>query len=144
MTDDLSGTPLDPDESVALIPTWIQTQADLNEIETANIIECLDWLARTKRNVDDVLSVGWLLALHRRMFGNVWAWAGTTRSTGKNIGVDVWEIRPRLVALVDDASLWFCDDDTLLSDLARFHHALVWIHAFPMATVVTHASPPIV
>ena len=30
--------------------------------------------------------------LHKRMYGNVWDWAGEIRKTNKNIGVDKWQI----------------------------------------------------
>lgn len=124
-------TPLDMDEAEALIPTWIHTRADLNEAEESNILGAIDWLARVSPDLGTVLSVDWLIELHHRMFSEVWRWAGATRVTGKNLGVEVWEIRPNLEALTADARHWFTGLADPIPDMAKFHHRLVTIHAFP-------------
>jgi len=125
-------TPVDPDEASALIPTWVATQGALNEAEAANIAVAVLWLENRAWEIEEVLAVDWLLQLHRRMFLDVWKWAGKTRQTGKNIGVPVGDIRPELTNLVADAKVWFLSDVTDPGrDLAAFHHRLVWIHAFP-------------
>ena len=124
-------TPLDPDEASGLIPTWVATRGDLNEAEQANITAAVAWLARRTWKIEEVLSVDWLLRLHRRMFSDVWRWAGAIRTTGKNIGVPVGDIRPQLVNLVADAAHWFAESvHDPIPDLAVFHHRLVWIHPF--------------
>ena len=128
-TDD-GNTPLDEDERTGLIPTHVSTQGPLNEWEQANILEAEQWAFSRKRN--DYLSMGFVLELHRRMFGNTWKWAGEVRRTQKNIGVAVSEIRPALVNLLRDAQHWI-DNQTYGPDetAARFHHRLVQIHVFP-------------
>lgn len=78
-------TPLDPDELAALIPRHITTQGELNEWELQNIIEGVQWAARSRSA--DILSFGFMLELHRRMLGKTWRWAGTFRKSEKNIGV---------------------------------------------------------
>ncbi|MCH8991443.1 MAG: Fic family protein, partial [Acidobacteria bacterium] len=51
--------------------------------------------------------------------------------TGKNLGVPVEDIRPQLINLVADATVWFSESAAdLVPDLALFHHRLVWIHPF--------------
>ena len=69
---------------------------------------------------------------HRRLFGDVWKWAGTFRLTEKNIGVDPIQIGVQLRMLLDDARYW-ADHKTYppLEAAARFHHRLVQIHCFP-------------
>jgi Fic-DOC domain mobile mystery protein B len=123
-------TPLDPDEVDGLIPTHIATQGALNAWEQANILEAEQWVFSRRRN--DALSMDFLLELHRRMFGDTWKWAGTTRTTEKNIGVAVAEIRPELRKLLDDAQYW-TEHKTYEPDelSARFHHRLTQIHPFP-------------
>jgi hypothetical protein len=37
------------------------------------------------------------------MFGKVWRWAGTYRTTNKNLGVDRTQIQPQLYQAIDDA-----------------------------------------
>jgi hypothetical protein len=42
----IGATPLDPNEAVGLIPEHINTQAELNEWEQANILEAESWIAK--------------------------------------------------------------------------------------------------
>lgn len=66
------------------------------------------------------------------MFGDVWSWAGTTRKTGKNIGVDAQQIHLQLGGLLRDARYWI-DQKAFAPDeiTVRLHHGLVAIHPFP-------------
>jgi Fic-DOC domain mobile mystery protein B len=123
-------TPLDPDEMQALLQKHITTREQLNEVEQANIEAGLAWLNRQKH--PDVLSEEFLCALHRRLFGEVWKWAGTFRRTEKNIGVDPLQIALQLRTLLDDARYWLANGTYGPSEAAiRFHHKLVFIHLFP-------------
>ena len=70
-------TPLGPDELAGLKLPWVITQADLNAAEEANILKAITWTQRRRRT--PLLDRMFLLDLHRRMFGDVWAWAGTWR-----------------------------------------------------------------
>lgn len=73
-------------------------------------------------------------ALHRRMFGDVWRWAGTYRTTERNIGVDPSRVAVAVRDLTQNALLWFSPDATWTTpELAcmRVHHQLVAIHPFP-------------
>ena len=128
-------TPLDPDETEGLIPGHVTTRAELNELEEANIGIGASWALTaavlSSRRVD-VLTEEFLYQLHRRMFGEVWEWAGQVRRTNKNIGVDKREIRVEIRNLLADAAVWREDAVYPPDELAvRFHHRLVWIHPFP-------------
>jgi Fic-DOC domain mobile mystery protein B len=123
-------TPLDPDEKAGLIPGHIDTKGALNDWEQENILLATKWLRRAK--VPEVLSEGFCRDLHRRMFGKTWTWAGTFRTSDKNIGCDWTLVAVKLNQLLGNAKYWvgndaFAPDETA----ARFHHALVWIHPFP-------------
>jgi Fic-DOC domain mobile mystery protein B len=125
---DDAATPLEPDERRQLIPTYITTRAQLNEAEQIGITEADEWAFRRKRNV---LDEKFLLSLHKRMFGKVWKWAGTFRTTERNIGVNAYTIGVDLRALLDDARFWIANDTYPPDEIAvRFHHRLVWIHPF--------------
>lgn len=126
---DDASTPLDEDEKEGLIPSYITLRSELNEAEQANILEAQDWAFARRR---DVLDAGFLDNLHKRMFGNVWKWAGTHRRTGKNIGIEPYRIAVEIVALIDDCRYWN-ENKTFPPDeiAARFHHKLVWIHCYP-------------
>jgi Fic-DOC domain mobile mystery protein B len=122
-------TPLDPNELGGLKHRHITTQGELDELEQANIASGLRWLARTRRK--DILTDDFAIELHRRLFGDVWDWAGTFRQTGKNIGVDPVQIGVQLRGLMDDARYWAAHDTYRPAEAAvRLHHRLTFIHPF--------------
>ena len=123
-------TPLSPEEREGLLQTWITTRADLNEAEQANIDAAAAWLRRRRKG--EILTEGFVFDLHRRMLGEVWAWAGSTRRTGKNIGIDPVQIHVQLGALLRDAAYWIAHGSYPPDETAvRLHHGLVAIHPFP-------------
>ena len=126
---DDAATPLEPEERRQLIPTYIMTRAQLNEAEQIGISAADEWAFKRKR---DILNEKDLLALHKRMFGKVWKWAGAFRTTERNIGVSPYLIATQLRMLLDDVRFWI-DNKTYEADeiAVRFHHKLVWIHPFP-------------
>ncbi len=66
------------------------------------------------------------------MFGQVWVWAGTYRTSNTNIGVNRSEIRIRLYELLDNVRYWVEHDTFPADEIAiRFHHGLVAVHPFP-------------
>lgn len=129
VTDD-GQTPLDPDEAAGLIPPWIATRGDLNVAEEENIREGQAWMRRIVGR-RDVLTQDFLRELHKRMFGKVWRWAGTYRTSEKNIGVAPGAIATELKHLFDDTRAWDENDTYPLDErAARLHHRLTWIHPF--------------
>lgn len=128
--DDEANTPLTPLERDGLRPAYITTRAELNEAEQENIGEADQWaFARRRRHV---LSVDFLTSLHRRMLHRVWAWAGTVRTTERNIGIASHLIEVELHQLIDDVRYWIENETYTVDELAlRFHHRLVAIHPFP-------------
>lgn len=128
--EDDAATPLEAEEREQLIPTYITNRAELNEVEQIGIADADRWAFARKRG--NVLDEDFLTALHRRMFGEVWRWAGTFRASERNIGVDPLQIGVQLRQLVGDVRYWI-EHGTYSPDeiAARFHHKLVWIHPFP-------------
>jgi len=123
-------TGLEPEEREGLKFKHVTTRAQLDHLEQANIQEGLNWLARRRKG--DLLDESFVRELHRRLFGQVWAWAGSFRQTEKNIGVDPLQISVQLRMLLDDAKYW-SEHETYPPQEAclRFHHRLVYIHLFP-------------
>lgn len=122
-------TPLNPDELDGLIPEYITTQGELNILEMENIIDATNW-AQSKKHTD-FLNASFCYELHKKMFERVWKWAGQQRRSNKNIGVSKEQITSQLKQLFDDTDYWikhnWFDWDEIA---ARFHHRLVWVHAF--------------
>jgi Fic-DOC domain mobile mystery protein B len=124
-------TPLDPDEIHGLRIDWVTTRASLDDVEHENIQKGIDWAARAVRR-RALLADDFLRELHRRMFGDVWTWAGRYRTSEKNIGVAPHRIAECVRNLVEDAQIWMADDVYVVDErVARFHHRLVAIHPFP-------------
>jgi Fic-DOC domain mobile mystery protein B len=122
-------TPLTPEEREGLIPSHIALRRELNELEQQNIIEANTWAFSRKRNP---ASEAFGRNLHRRMFGKVWRWAGTYRTSDKNLGVERWQIQSKLAEVYDNARYWVEQKTFPPDEIAvRFHHALVFIHPFP-------------
>lgn len=124
-------TPLDPDESVGLIPGHITTQSQLNEWEQHNILDAEKWLFGKKFLLNKITTRDFICDMHRRMFNKTWKWAGKFRQTNKNIGVDSFMISVSLKNLCDD--LIFQVEKNIFSTdeiATRFHHRLVAIHPF--------------
>lgn len=126
-------TPLAPEEREGLLQSWITHRRDLNEAEQDNIAKGTVWARRSRgRSVDGMLNDGFVRALHKRMFGEVWNWAGSYRQTERNIGIEAWRIPTELANLFADVKYWI-DHETYPPDeiAIRFHHRLVAIHPFP-------------
>lgn len=122
-------TPLDPNELAGLVPNYITTQGDLNQLERENILAATTW-ALGKSN-HDCMNISFCFDLHKRMFSRVWKWAGKTRLTDKNIGVPKEQIITKLKLLFDDTEFWIREKTYNFDEIAaRFHHRLVAIHAF--------------
>ena len=127
-TDDNS-TPLTEEEKQQLKAKWVTTRAELNELETKGIAEAEIWLLNNKK---DILNETFIKTLHKKMFGDIWKWAGNFRTTERNIGVAPYDIQPKLRMLIDDIKFWISNKTYSEKEIAvRFHHRLVQIHPFP-------------
>jgi Fic-DOC domain mobile mystery protein B len=127
-----SQTPLDEDEKEGLLIKSIATRGELDEFEQQNIEDAIQWSLTRKFKSEQILSETFILALHKRMYKNVWRWAGEYRKTNKNIGVNKLEIPVALRSLIDDASYWLENNVYEPDEFAlRFKHRLVSIHCFP-------------
>ena len=127
--DDDANTPLTPEEREDLVPSYVTLRHELNEAEQINIGEAQRWAYASRR---DVLDRDFLSELHRRMFGDVWRWAGQYRKSERNIGVDPYRIAADVQQTVDDARFWGEHATYPPDEIAvRFSHRLVFIHPFP-------------
>ena len=122
-------TPLDPEELEGLVPAHIERRDELNEWESRNVLKAEKWLLGQRRK--DILSLDFVRQLHRRMFDETWKWAGTFRTSEKNIGVAPAHIAPRTKDLCDDVKVQLASKSMPLDQIAAmFHHRLVSIHPF--------------
>lgn len=125
-------TPLDESEKEGLLIKTITTHGELDEHEQLNIEKAVKWTIQTKLSPEKILTEEFIKSLHKRMLGDVWAWAGEFRKSQKNIGVNWIKIGIELKSLLDDTKYWienktYPPDETAI----RFKHRLVNIHCFP-------------
>lgn len=107
----------------------ITTMKELDELEQSNINSGLLWLSSSKK---DILNEDFLRRVHKKLFGDVWKWAGRYRTTEKNIGILAYNIPSELKKLFEDTKFWIENNSfSPIELIARFHHRLVYIHPFP-------------
>lgn len=127
-------TPIEEEDLEGLIPDFVANRADLNQVEFENIAAALPWAQGQARSLgpDGILDYGFMLTLHRRMFGDVWSWAGTLRRRVTNIGVEPHQIAMQSKQVLDDAKFWHAEAVFEPDELAaRIHCRLVTVHPFP-------------
>lgn len=124
-------TPLDDDEKEGLRIPSITTREELDEFEQLNIEKAIQWTFGKKISVEQLFSEKFIKELHKRMYGEVWKWAGTFRTSEKNLGIKNYLIDIELKQLLDDAIFWKENNTYSPAELAiRFKHRLVSIHCF--------------
>ncbi|MEO7177185.1 MAG: mobile mystery protein B [Saprospiraceae bacterium] len=125
-------TPLDEDEKDGLLIPTIATHGELNEFEQKNIEQAIEWTLTRNFKQSDVFDESFLREVHKRMYNQVWSWAGKFRKTNKNIGVDKLQIPIDLRILLGNVQYWV-DNKIYTPDAIaiRFKHLLVSIHCFP-------------
>ena len=122
-------TPLTWEEMQDVIPAYIAYRRDLDEAEQENILRGQNWALARRRSL---LDEKFIRTLHKRMFGDVWRWAGRFRTSARNIGIDHWLIPVALRQALDDCGAWLEFETYPMDEIAvRLHHKLVWIHPFP-------------
>jgi Fic-DOC domain mobile mystery protein B len=124
-------TPIDEDEKEGLLIRSISTLGELNEAEQLNIQTAVEWTLRRRFEARDIFSETFVRELHKRMYRDVWRWAGEFRQTDKNIGVDKFDIPIHLKQLLDDAQFWLANNTYPPDETAiRIKHRIVSIHCF--------------
>jgi len=122
-------TPLEYGEIKGLIPTHITTKGELDALELENISRASAWIQTI--NADEILNTYFICRFHKKMFGDVWKWAGKYRKTEKNIGIRHVDIPVEVHNLCDEAAGWIEFNSYPPDEFAvRFHHRLVFIHPF--------------
>jgi Fic-DOC domain mobile mystery protein B len=100
----------------------------LNQAEQQNIYRAQEWALARRR---DLLTDKFVKALHRRMLGDVWRWAGKFRTSERNLGMKPYEVPIAVRQLLDDTRVWIEHKSYARDEIAvRFHHRLVQIHPF--------------
>jgi Fic-DOC domain mobile mystery protein B len=124
-------TPLNDIELKGIKFSHLTNMGELDQLEDANIQKGLDWLNNYKN--DDYLCISFLNKLHKKMFGDVWKWAGSFRTYEVNIKSSLpFKIETDLIEFFLDVKVWIEHASIPWGELeAEFHHRLVSIHPYP-------------
>lgn len=124
-------TPLDEDEKEGLKIKAITTQKELDEFEQLNIEKAIEWTIHANLKSEKILSEKFIKNLHKKMYGDVWKWAGEFRKSDKNIGIKWTQIGIELKNLIDGAKYWIENKTYSPEEISiRFKHRIVAIHCF--------------
>ena len=124
-------TPLDEDDKEGLLIPTIATRGERDEFEQQNIEQAIFWTLKRPFKPEVIFTEDFIRRVHKRMYSDVWSWAGEFRKTNKNIGVDKWQIPTELRYLLDDAEYWIEHNTYPPDEIAvRFKHRIVSIHCF--------------
>lgn len=125
---DGDGHTLVPDDELEHLKlSYIRTRGELNAAEQAGIARV--YASRRRPTLDRLLDDLYLRRLHRRMYDQVWDWAGRYRLVDTNIGIDPPQIPAAVRDLVAGAKMWFDGGDPSV-EAVRLYHRLVFIHPF--------------
>jgi len=124
--------PLNDEEKNGLIIDHAIDRAGVYALEQINIEGAIAWTFGKRFNPVKLINQRFINALHRRMYGDVWKWAGEYRTSERNLGIAYYLIPQEVQILVDDALYWI-ENDTYspIETAVRFKHRLVSIHCFP-------------
>jgi len=123
-------TPLPIELQRGLKLKHIQTVGELDEYEEDNIVEGLLWLRKQRR---ECTKYDFWIKLHKKLFENVWDWAGEIRKHELNnpyfyMPQHIW---PAFKKLEDDLAYWLKEKTYLADEIAaRFHEQIETIHPF--------------
>lgn len=125
-------TPLNEEEKEDLKIKSLTSQNELNELEQLNIEKAIAWVIQSRLKAEKILTEKFIQELHKKMFGDIWKWAGNYRMTNKNIGIHWVQIATELKKLLDDTTYWIEHETFPAEEIAiRFKHRIVSIHCFP-------------
>lgn len=132
-------TPIEPDDHQFLVPEMLHliTKAEVDAEKASNIAHGRAWLVAQHFAVEDLFDTLTLRTIHRKMFGEVWTWAGTVRQRETSIGIDPSQIQTQFEQLVQNFRWRAANADNLGTSEyerrelgIRFHTEMVAIHVF--------------
>ena len=125
-------TPLGEEEKEGIKIKSITTQGELDEFEQLNIEKAIEWTIHANLKTERILTEKFIKFLHKKMYNEVWKWAGEFKKTDKNIGINWTQIGVELKTLIDDTKYWVENKTFSPEEIAiRFKHRIVAIHCFP-------------
>lgn len=125
-------TPYDDSELEGLKLKNIKSQEELEANELKGIVKTKAWLDKNNFESEKIFTEPFLKEIHKRMFGDVWSWAGKYRSINKTRGVEKTLIAKEIKQAISNTLLWIESESYEPDEIAiRFMHRLMQIQCFP-------------
>ena len=123
---------LDHEELAGLKLQGIKDLTEVIPYETKNILKASTWAEKNLFGPEKIFTELFIKEIHKRMFGDVWDWAGKYRLGNKTMGVDFKLIRQELKQLFSNTMFWIENENYQPDEIAiRFMHRLMQIQCFP-------------
>ncbi len=120
-------TPID--DVSGLLVKGVTTRRELNQLEAENIaLPFAKYLVGRLSPDEAPFTFHWMMDLHKEMFGNVWAWAGSPRKCDLNLGC-AWHLVEQQVWDLE-LTIPYWRQQEPFEQAARLHHRAVSIHPF--------------
>lgn len=123
---------LDEEELGGLKIGDLNTILAIKELEDKGIAKTVAWTEKNYFKAERIFTEAFIKEIHKRMFGEVWNWAGKFRLSNKNLGVDKIKISSEIKQLISNTRFWIEDETYTPDEIAvRFAHRLMQIQCFP-------------
>ncbi len=110
----------------------VTNRQELSVVEAENVRKAIvKYLGGSLTRRTAKFDLSWMLKLHHEMFGDVWEWAGQTRTSNLNLGSPWHQLSIQLQNLCDDLAYWKMNWRDTIEQAAHLHHRAVQIHPFP-------------
>lgn len=124
--------PLSEAERDDLIVDFVVHRDSVYALEQLNIEKAIRWTLGKRLTAQKIISEAFIKDIHKRMYGDVWMWAGRYRTSERNLGINHYKIPQEVKVLIDDTLFWIENGTYPPQEIAiRFKHRIVSIHCFP-------------
>lgn len=122
---------LDQEELAGLKITSCSNADDIEIQESKSILKAIAWTEKNMFSPDKIFTEVFIKEIHKRMFGDVWTWAGKYRLSNKSLGVDKSLISSEVKQVISNTRFWIESESYDTDEIAiRFMHRLMQVQCF--------------
>jgi len=123
---------LDQEEIAGLKIAGIKDWSEILTSESKSIAKVVIWTEKNQFTTEKIFTELFIREIHKRMFGDVWQWAGKYRLSNKTMGVEKSLISKELKQLFNNIKFWIESESYNADEITiRFIHRLMQIQCFP-------------
>jgi len=122
---------LDQEELAGLKLVGIKDWTEILNQESKGISKTVVWTEKNQFSTEKIFTELFIREIHKRMFGEVWTWAGKYRLSNKTLGVEKGLISKELKQLFNNIKFWIESESYDADEITiRFIHRLMQIQCF--------------